>query len=301
MTHPSLSVARSLLNASNPAGAIQEVRKVFADDPNSIEGGILLARAYLAQGKCAESEVAIRDVLKQDSENMRALAVLASTYSLRRKFKQGLPIAADMIRIDPNDPLSFLTRAIFFEQKEKYRLAEADFQRAMALDPKGTTNTRSLYADFLLQRGRVNEAARISEELTAEDAGHVEAAILRGNIALREGRAANALEDALWALTQEAENRQALDLLVNIKMKTKPFMGLWWRYAAWIGRFSNWKSRVIRVGMLIGLWLVLAFSGPLAPIFAFAWLWFVIASWIGPPMMRRMLAKELKSVQVKPF
>jgi tetratricopeptide (TPR) repeat protein len=301
MTHPSISTAEALLNASNPAGALQELKKVFADDPDSVDGGVLAARAYVAQRKYAEAETAARQVLKQDAENMRALSALAGSHSWRAQYKQGMPVAEQMIRIDPDDPMGFLHRAIFYEQWGKYKEAEASYLEAMERDPGGLTNARALYGDFLMNRGRLDDAAKITEELTSEDAGNVEAAILRGHVALREGRTSDAREDALWALSQEAENWHALGLLASIKMKTSPIMGLWWRYTVWMGKFTRAQRIAIVIGLLFAVRLVRAVAGPFAPVILTIWVLFCITTWIGPAIMRRMVERELKSVKIKDF
>jgi tetratricopeptide (TPR) repeat protein len=301
MSNPSVNAARALLSAGNPAGALSELKNVFANDPNSIDGHLIAAKAYLRQQKFAQAEGAARNVLKQEAENFNALAIIAGVYSMQKKHKKGRPFADDLIRLYPDDAIGFLNRAIFNEQAGRYKDAEADYLAALDRDPGGTTNTRALYADFLLDRGKLDDAGRLTQELTGEDAGSVEVAVLRGNVALREGRTDDAREDALWALSQEPENLHAQHLMASIKMKTSPLMGLWWRYAVWIGKFTFRQRIAIVIGLMLAIRLLRFIAGPLAPVIALVWIIFCITTWIGPWMMRRMVNKELKSVEIKPF
>jgi tetratricopeptide (TPR) repeat protein len=301
MAKPSVNAARALLNAGNPAGALSELKNVFADDPNSIEGHLIAAKAYLRQQKFAQAEAAARNILTQEAENVDALAIMAGVYSLQKKHKKGRPFAEDLIRLSPDEAIGYLNRAIFNEQAGKYKAAEEDYLAALERDPGGTTNTRALYADFLLDRGKLDQAGRLTQELTSEDAGSVEVAVLRGSVALREGRTADARDDALWALSQEPDNMHALHLMAGIKLKTSPLMGLWWRYAVWIGKFTFRQRVAIIIGLMLAIRVLRVIAGPLAPVIALVWIVFCITTWIGPWMMRRMVNKELKSVEIKPF
>jgi Tfp pilus assembly protein PilF len=301
LSHPSLSVARALLDAGNPAGALQELKKVFAEDPDSVDGGIIAAWAYHRQRKYAEAETAARGVLKQQAENMQALDVLADSCVMLKKTKQGLPIANEMIRIDPDNPRGFLARASLLKLKKKDRLAEADFQSAMKLDPGRATVARERYVDFLMSRDRPAEAAKLIDAMTAENAGSVEAAVLRGYLAFDEGRMEDARAEALWALKHDAENGGALGLLVNVKMITSPFMGSGWRFIGKIRSLPHTTVVAVLYGMVFVSWLVFFNSPLLAPFVVIFWIWFLgTLVWV-PFMQRRKLAKEFKSVQVKPF
>lgn len=301
MSNPQLSTARALLRSGNPAGALAELNKVFAEDPDSVAGGLLAAQAYLDQRKFEDAETTVLGVLKTDAENVEALTLLANSYSWRNKYKAGLPIAEQIIQLDPDGPMGYVQRAIFLEQKGKYRPAEADYSHALELDPHGLTNVRALYADFLMNRGRMDEARRLTDELTAEDAGGIEAAILRAEIALRENRIEDARQDVLWALSQNPENVHALYVLGGIKMKTSPLMGLWFRYATWIGRFTTWQRWTIIIGMIFAVRILGSIAGPFSSIIALLWLVFCATTWIGPGMLKRMVERELKAVQIKPF
>ena len=46
---------------------------------------------------------------------------------------------------------------------------------------------------------------------------------------------------------------------------------------------------------------VYAAIGPVAVVFLLAWLVFCVLTWIGPTILNRMVKKELKTVQIKPF
>ncbi len=304
--HPSTSTARALLDAGNPRGAIEEARKALASNPEDVAAGVVVAHAYMRMSKPAESREAALDVLRNDPNNLPALRLLAASYTLQKKNGKALPLAEQMIQLAPEEPDGFLTRAICNEQSGKFDAAERDYRLALERDPGGTTNTRALFADFLIDRGRLDAAEELSDELTGHDAGSVDAVLLRAALALRQGRTADAREDTLWALSQDAENQNAIQLLAQIKMKSSPITGIWWRYAVWMGRFSRGKQWMIIIGLYLG-WkltstaLTIAGLGLFAAPLTLLWFAFCVLTWVCPWLLKRMVNKELKSVEVKPF
>ncbi len=304
--HSSVSIAEALLNAGNPRGAVEEAKKALALNPENIAAGLVLARALLKQSKLTEARSAAESVLRLDAENIDALQTLGASLTLQKQFKKGMRVAEQVILLAPDEAIGFFMRAICHEQMEKFRKATRDYRMGLARDPFGLTNGRAIFASFLINRGRLAEAAKLSEELTSQDAGSFDAVLLRANLALRDGRTEDAREDVLWALSQDAESKTAIHLLAQIKIKSNPLSGIWWRYAVWIERYSAGQRWAINMTILVAwfcslILLVFFGLGILVGPFILAYFGFRILNWICPWLLRRMVNKELKSVEVKPF
>jgi hypothetical protein len=55
----------------------------------------------------------------------------------------------------------------------------------------------------------------------------------------------------LWALRQDPADRGALRLMASIKARRNPFLGLWWRYATWMGSLGEGRAIVVLLGMYV--------------------------------------------------
>ena len=103
----------------------------------------------------------------------------------------------------------------------------------------------------LLQAGKVDDAEAAAREALSIDAACADAMLLMGHVLLRRGDIQGAQEQALLCLAADANSRPALHLLCAVKMRTNPFLGLWWRFAVWMGRFGNTNTLVIIIGSYV--------------------------------------------------
>ena len=165
---------------------------------------------------------------------------------------------------------------------------------------------KTTYANFLVNRGRMKEANAVFEEVSEEAPGDIDVIILRGTMALRESRIDEAYENAMWALNEDATDPAAVQLLAQVKMRRNPILGLGWRYAAWISKFTN--RQIIMI--IIGIWLIwqVVFRGllkqlpaPIPVMSALAWFAFCVLTWVSPLILKHMVKKELESVRIRDF
>jgi hypothetical protein len=170
----------------------------------------------------------------------------------------------------------------------------------------GIYGAKAQYADFLLARGRTGEAKMLLAEASDEAPGDINVIILRGNIALRDGRIDEAYDNALWALQHDAMDPQAIHLMAQVKMRKNPILGIWWRYASMMGRFTRKQQIFICIALYLG-WqfayrgFIKGLPPPIPVIVAVSWIGFCILTWVGPSILNRMIRRELKSVRIKGF
>lgn len=300
----SLHVAESYYIAGNEEAAIETAKGVLAEDPEDVAALALLAEIHTAREDFKNSVPVARDLIALAPELDRGHRALAVGLLGTGKKKQALEAARTAVQCDANEAGNHLIHAIVLEEMTKFEDAERAYREALVLAPHSEL-IKTNYADFLLSRGRADEARRLVEEASEIDPGDSGVILMRAKMALRDGRIDEARENVMWVLQEDATDHEALHLLAQIKMRTNPVMGIWWRYAVWIERFTTWQ----RWGIVILLYIVWRFFysaaasvfGPLAVVFLVLWLGFCVLTWIGPTILNRMVKKELKAVQIKPF
>jgi tetratricopeptide (TPR) repeat protein len=156
----------------------------------------------------------------------------------------------------------------------------------------------------LLEAGKVDEAEAAAREALAIDAACADAVLLMGHVLLRRGDVDGAREQALLCLAADANSRPALHLLCAVKMRTNPFLGLWWRFAVWMGRFRNTNTLVIIIGSFVLYRLAAqllddAGHGDIATFISILWLALCIYSWAAAGLFHKMLKKELAAVRLR--
>jgi hypothetical protein len=163
----------------------------------------------------------------------------------------------------------------------------------------------ALQGSIARSRGDWAAAGRLAIEALQIEADHVDALVLRGWVALREGHVAEARDHALWALREAPSDRDALTLLVAIKARTSVTLGLWWRLNAFLWQGSSTRAVVILIVAFLFTNLarqLLSDGG--YPIAAdgiqLAWLGLCVYSWVGPSMFQAALERELAPVQLDP-
>ena len=157
--------------------------------------------------------------------------------------------------------------------------AEAALRRGVELAPRSAYTLVHL-GYFLVNRKRIKDAVVVADDAGRAAPDDFGVMLLRGDVALRLGRADEARDFALWALSQRATNRDAIRLLVSVKAHKSWLLGLWWRLNS---------SLVLRL-------LLVAAMLPLGPLWIIAPIYLIA----GRIIFARMLEHELRSVRLKP-
>jgi tetratricopeptide (TPR) repeat protein len=300
-----LYAAETYLTAGNADAAIETVREILKRLPDDVDALEILARGHLAKNDNDGADAAARELLAAAPDSATAHRLLAITSLGKKKKDLAKEEARKAIELEPYEAANHLTLALVCEQRDEFIECEKAYKESLELYPEYTV-AKAHYADFLLARGRLDEAKLLLEEASSEAPGDSSVVILRGNIALRDGRIDEAYGNALWALQQDAMDPQAIQLMAQVKMRKNPILGIWWRYAAMMGRFTRKQQIFICIGIYFA-WQF-AYRGflknlppPIPLVSALIWISFCILTWVGPGILRRMINKELKSIEIKNF
>jgi Tfp pilus assembly protein PilF len=299
-------VAERMLQSGNAQSALSAVRDALGRDPQSTDGLALLARCHASLKQWGEADEALATLAAVDPEDFRVVLFKAAFADKGGAVgKRSIAAADEVLARDPENAFAFNLKGIGFENAGKYVEAERCYRRAIEIDPEDADYLAS-FADFLGKTGRKAEAAKLLEEAAEIAPDNTSVLVASGTKDLREGRIDQAYDKAIWALQQDANDQAALTLLVSIKTKRSPVMGIWWRWAS----FMESMSTGMRWGVIIGLyiaWQVLnrtvirTMPDAVQIAAVVAWLSFCVLTWVGPSIFRRAIRKELAAVKVGKF
>lgn len=283
-------------------GAIDVLRQILSTDPDIADAHAYLSICLLnlRRGHAAAHEARIALTLEPESE--LAIYALALSRYAQRNFKDAMALIRRLLDIDPNDARYYLLLADIHSANAQSRQALPLLQKALALSPEdpGTHGKLSQYYLAENDLGRAEHHAQVALQMDPE---HADALVSMGQVLLHQGEIAQAREHAIWALRQEPGNTAALYLLTAVKARANPFLGLWWRYNAWINRIGMTRSiLVLLAAFLLYRVASMAFTDlgrqDLASATHLGWMAIVVYSFIGPTLFARALKKELTEVRL---
>lgn len=299
-----LHYARVQLTRGDHSGALETLRRALGQDPDDAEAHALLSLVLLALKRphAAGHEAGIALSLEPELPLVHTAA--ASVAMARRRFKDAEQHLTRLLELEPDDVGNLLLQARYFDltgQKERKREA---LRRAIALAPDDPDTLVALGEDAL-ERGDVKRAEQWARDALAARPEFQDGLVLMGQVYLRQGRIEDAREHALWALRQDATAEGALRLLSSIKARQSPLLGLWWRYAMFMGSLGEGKGTLV----LLGMFVVYRFATlaakdlgqpTLSSFIQLAWLAFAVYTWVGPSLFQRMVRQELDTVRLDP-
>ena len=298
----SLEQARLNMQHGHIDGAIDVLRDILSNDPDLAEAHAYLAICLLEKrrGHAAAQEARIALTLEPESE--LAIYALALSEYAQRNFRGSESHIKRLLEIDPNDPRYYRLLANLYDATEQKKKVLPLLQKALTLSPEDPT-TLSKLSDFYLAVNDVASAEKHAREALEIDPEHADALVSMGWVLLQVGDIANAREHAIWSLRRDPSNASALYLLTAIKARANPFLGLWWRYNAWIKRMGMSRSILILLAAFIVYRIAsMAFTDmgrkDIATIVNFCWMAIVIYSFIGPTLFEKALKKELAEVSL---
>ncbi len=106
---------------------------------------------------------------------------------------------------NPRDASLFARRAAYFQKLDSFRLAEADWKRAIALDERGTDYRLGL-GDLYFQKVRLADAERLFQEAIALDAKSIPARSKLSELYLAQSRYKEAMAEANEALRLDPQD-----------------------------------------------------------------------------------------------
>ncbi len=297
-----LNLGRSQLAHGNLHGAVEMFKRALSENPDDADAHAVLSLALLRQKRLHAAEHEAQLALTLEAELPLAHAAAASVALARRQFSRAQEHLHRLLELEPQEPDNLRLQAHFHDLTGKQALRRETLLRALSFNPDDPYTLAAL-GDEALERGDLVEAERRAQETLAADAQFLDGLVLMGQVHLRRGHLEEARDHAIWALRQNAADEGALKLLVDIQARKSWVLGLWWRWATWMGTLSDTRGMLVLLGAFaaqrIATQAAIDLKLPtVAMLISLVWLGIVVYSWVGPSLFNRMLQRELAGVKL---
>jgi tetratricopeptide (TPR) repeat protein len=147
--------------------AIEQYTRVTEADPADTEAWLTLGRLHKVAQSSVEAEKAFQKALALDAENEDALTGLALVYTDLGDHRRASGLLQRVASKSPN-LRTLVNLANSYEQMRDYGLAAETYRKAIEISDENPDLKRA-YAQALLLADKMDESAKIFEELVAED------------------------------------------------------------------------------------------------------------------------------------
>lgn len=292
--HPGLARGFHLYNAQHYQEAAAMFLEVLRDDSQNAEAQAMLALCLVEQKQWRPAVQAARLAVELDPEEPLAHKALALVYLRANRLDEAHAAITTALSLDPDNAdywrLAGVLNTRRFEWKEALEAAE----RGLQCQP-GRPSLLNLRAMALMKLGRLAEARAGLKELLAENPEDPDSLANLGWAALHQSQATEALEYFKTALQLEPENDYARQGLLEGLRSRYPLYGLFLRFFLWMSGMSRDAQNAIQAGLYVGQALLERLAKEyrwmrrwLKPIL-FLYQIFAFMTWIARPLTNLLL------------
>lgn len=297
-----LDEAQRRLRFGQTDGAIDALRRVLGEAPESAEAHALLAFCLLTKRRLhaalRESELA----LAADAELPLAQHAAARVALARRHFDRAEVHLQTLLALRPQEADYHREMAELCTLTRRRHEASSWLERALELDPEDA-DTLAALGDHHLDRGDLARGEGFLRQALEIDPDNEAAVLGMGRLCLRRGETALAREHASQVLRERPDSVPGLYLMAAIKARQSQLLGLWWRYNSWMAELGSGRSIVVlllayAVYRVAGIALADAGHDAAQTLLSLAWLGIVGYSLAGPALFSRALKREVQEVRL---
>ena len=295
--------AQAALDYGDTDRALETLRQVLAVDPDHAVAhahlSMVLSRLRRVHAALYEAEIAVGLAPEAPSTH----AALGVALMGHRRLAEARRALMTVVELAPESAVGYLMLSNL-NALEGRRDDRLDMLRKAAERDPDHPDIQTALGDHWLSVGDLDAAERAAHDALAANPGLVDALVLKGAVLLQRGDTAGAREHALWALSSDATDTEAIGLLASVKARSSLLLGAWWR----------WNSRMLSLGRSrsIALVLVAFVAVRISTLYAtdvgalgtslvlqLMWLLLCVYSWTAPWIFSRMLSAELKTVSLR--
>ena len=168
---------------------------------------ILINRAQILmqQSRYEEAGNILKDLLRQEPNNVYVLALLAQVELLQDRAGRAEELISSAIGLSPDTGYLYYIKARIHLQRDQYNEAEKFLREAISLDP-GQADYFALLASVKLTRKQYAEALDLAEEALGRDAENILGANIRSAALLKLNRKEEFLQAMEGALSHDPNN-----------------------------------------------------------------------------------------------
>lgn len=196
------------------------LKRVIDRSPDRLKSAVALAHLKLAQGKSAEAEAEMRKLVRNAPDSAEAHLALAQFYLAAGRHQEARSELEEAVRIEPANGPANIALATLALHSDRLREAES---RYAALLNSPDPEYRALHADFLVSRGRFAEALAGLEELAERNRNDRRIRSRLTALYFATGRGQEAEEKLNHALRANAKDVDALQQRGALMIQRKNF------------------------------------------------------------------------------
>ena len=303
MTAPAVHRALVAARFGQLHRALEGLAAHLGDDPDDAEAHAWLSFVLLGLRRPTAAEQEARLALAADPTLPLGLYALGRVCLAQRRFDDADTHVAALLAVEPDDASNLQLLADLRRLQGRSADADAALARALELDPENVA-VRVQIGAARLRAGDRDDAYRIAVDTLVMAPGHPDVLVLLGAVTLDRGEVDAARALAIEALRVRPDDEEAMGLLVACKARQSWWLGLWWRWQAWMNRGDKRRT----IALLLGMYLAIQLSSQAltdlgqpgaAATLDLVWLAVAAYTWFAPALFRRMLDRELKPVQLR--
>lgn len=285
------------------SSAIELLKELLSNEPNNAMYHGVLAHCLLEQMRIHAAEYELKIALQLEPNQPFLHSIYARIYFLQNKAKQALAACDQALQLDPQNADVFELKSDILLANKKAKEAFVYIQKMSELEPDSVKTTFA-FANYYYQTGNTAQALEFTTAALGMDAQHQGANVLMGRLQLLKGNIAEAEYHARLTIMLNPSAKEALSLFADVKARKNIFLGLWWKFNAWVSRMSTLNQ----VGVLIFGYVFFNLLSNVvfdfgysksSSVIDYAWFAIVIYSWVAIPIYQRMLDKEIQKFSFK--
>jgi tetratricopeptide (TPR) repeat protein len=296
--------ARYLSHHGHHDAAIEIWRDILSEEPTLAHAHAGLAQSLFGARRITAADAEAREALRLDPEAVDAMLVLSLTAYFEGRTALALDRIDGLLEVDPLAVGAMTLKAQILRIDGKLDEAGAAIEAALAIAPDSL--------DALVERGWLardrrdrQTVARIAGDLIARDPGYQPAFVLLGYARRDAGDHQAALDLALQALAIDPMDREALNLIVSVKLAANPVGGLFWHLVRYLTTMRE-SRRLVTIGLIYFLYLAtlttfdrLGLPEALSWLFVAVYLGLGIGLYLNEQLIRWLVDRERRQVALR--
>ncbi len=218
-----LHLARLFLRQQDYAKAEIQLIKLTELAPHNVNHFQRLAVLYVALKQLDRAEQVLRDSLNKASDQQKPQFALIDFLARHRNVEVAIAELIPMVESDrQGHALRFKLASLYIQQKDQDSAQEIlrEVSAQNGFEAEGL-KARVLLAELAYLKRDIQQAEQLLEKVLENAPTHPEGLILRGKLALSEGREGAAVRDFRQVLTQQPRNVGVLKLLASAHQANK--------------------------------------------------------------------------------
>lgn len=281
-------------------GAVDALRELLALDPDVVEAHALLALCFLDLQAVAPARAEAQTAVALDGDNAYAHHAMGDVCIAEGKLEEAAHHFELALAIEPHSAEHYEAMARL--DRARRRPYRHWLDQALELAPDDP-DIHAALANERFEQGDRDQARHLADQALRLDPENPEALLAKARVLLAEGDTADAREHVVAALRSNAADPDALHLLVLVRARANPALGVLMRWSVWMETMRPGRRVAWLVGLLMAsrlLTLVFTDLGwpTAANVVRYAWLAFVAYTWVGPLVLQWQLRRELREVSL---